>query len=269
MNKKGKLYGIGVGPGDPELLTLKAARLIRECDLVVLPVSDKNMTQSTRCFCEEMLLRKEVPSEEEKCLWMYFQRCTAYQIAVQAVPELREKECLFLPMPMLKEKERLRKIHAEGAKAVAELLEQGKNIVFLTLGDPTVYSTCMYVEQMVETDGYPVETVPGIPSFCAVAARRNQPLGEQEEQIHILPGAYEIEDSLELPGTKILMKTGSRMKQVKDLLKESGQEVCMIENCGMEKERIFSSAEEIPDDVGYYSLLIVKEKKRKQTERRK
>ena len=68
----------------------------------------------------------------------------------------------------------------------------------------------MYVEQMIEQQGYPVETVSGIPSFCAAAARLNQPLGEQEEQIHILPGSYEAGEGLQLSGTKILMKTGKK-----------------------------------------------------------
>ena len=122
--------------------------------------------------------------------------CTAYQIAVQTVSELKEKQILFLPMPMIKDKEKLRKIHARGAEVIEQFLEKGWNLAFLTLGDPTVYSTCMYIEQMIEQDGYQVETVSGIPSFCAAAARLNQPLGEQEDQIHILPGSYEAGDCL-------------------------------------------------------------------------
>ena len=254
MKQAGKFYGIGVGPGDPELMTLKAVRTIRECDVIVLPVSNRELT--------EPLLLEQNEVEVENRAAGYLESCTAYQIAVQTVSELKEKQILFLPMPMIKDKDKLRKIHARGAEVIEQILKKGCNLAFLTLGDPTVYSTCMYVEQLIERDGYQVETVSGIPSFCAAAARLNQPLGEQEEQIHILPGSYEAGEGLQLSGTKILMKTGKKMGQIKELLKEGGQDICLVENCGMDDERIVRSVEEISEDEGYYSLLIVKDRKR-------
>ena len=252
MRQTGIFYGIGVGPGDPELMTLKAVRKIRECEIIVLPISDRELT-------EPMLLEQN--GKENKAL-RYLEGCTAYQIAVQAVPEIEKKQILFLPMPMIKDKEKLRKIHARGAEVIEQFLEKGWDLAFLTLGDPTVYSTCMYMEQMLEQDGYQVETVSGIPSFCAAAARLNQPLGEQEEQIHILPGSYEAGEGLQLSGTKILMKTGKKMGQIKEFLQGSSQDICLVENCGMDDERIVRSVEEISEDAGYYSLLIVKDRKR-------
>ena len=96
----------------------------------------------------------------------------------------------------------------------------------------------------------------------AAAARLNQPLGEQEEQIHILPGSYEAGEGLQLSGTKILMKTGKKMGQIKEFLQGSSQDICLVENCGMDDERIVRSVEEISEDAGYYSLLIVKDRKR-------
>ena len=220
MKQAGKFYGIGVGPGDPELMTLKAVRTIRDCDVIVLPVSNRELT-------EPLLLEQ---NEMENRAAGYLESCTAYQIAVQTVSELKEKQILFLPMPMIKDKEKLRKIHARGAEVIEQFLEKGWNLAFLTLGDPTVYSTCMYIEQMIEQDGYQVETVSGIPSFCAAAARLNQPLGEQEEQIHILPGSYEEGEGLQLSGTKILMKTGKKMGQIKEFLQGSSQDICLVEN---------------------------------------
>ena len=237
MKQAGKFYGIGVGPGDPELMTLKAVRKIRECEIIVLPISDRELTGP-------LLLEQ---NEMENRAAGYLESCTAYQIAVQTVSELKEK---------------LRKIHARGAEVIEQFLEKGWNLAFLTLGDPTVYSTCMYIEQMIEQDGYQVETVSGIPSFCAAAARLNQPLGEQEEQIHILPGSYEEGEGLQLSGTKILMKTGKKMGQIKEFLQGSSQDICLVENCGMDDERIVRSVEEISEDAGYYSLLIVKDRKR-------
>ena len=189
----------------------------------------------------------------------------AYRIARGAVPEAEKKDRIFLPMPMIKEKERLKEIHDRDADAVAELLEEGKDVVFLTLGDPTVYSTCMYVHKRLKKKGYRTELIPGIPSFCAAAARMDiSLLVENRQELHVLPASYQIEEGLELPGTKVLMKAGRKMAEVKRLLLEKGLEAEMVENCGMEGERICLSAEEIPEKAGYYSLLIVKEKKREE-----
>ena len=194
----------------------------------------------------------------------YLERCVAYRIARGAVPEAEKKDRIFLPMPMIKEKERLKEIHDRDADAVAELLEEGKDVVFLTLGDPTVYSTCMYVHKRLKKKGYRTELIPGIPSFCAAAARMDISLVENRQELHVLPASYQIEEGLELPGTKVLMKAGRKMAEVKRLLLEKGLEAEMVENCGMEGERICLSAEEIPEKAGYYSLLIVKEKKREE-----
>ena len=250
---RGTFTGIGVGPGDPELLTLKAARLIRECHVAAVPVSDPGLTGPV---CEEA----ERLSSVSSCA-AYLEKCAAYQIALRAVPELASKPKLFLPMPMIKDKAVLKEIHDRDASAAAELLDEGRNIVFLTLGDPTVYSTCMYVHKRLARAGYPTALVPGIPSFCAAAARLDMPLAENREEIHILPASYGIEESLRLPGTKILMKAGRKMPEVKKILVERKMDAKMVQNCGMEDEQIFNSSEEIPEQAGYYSLLIVKEGK--------
>ncbi|HIU74362.1 MAG TPA: precorrin-2 C(20)-methyltransferase [Candidatus Pelethocola excrementipullorum] len=228
---KAKLYGIGVGPGDPELLTLKALRVIRESDVIALP--------------------GEVPMDT-----------VAYKIVVQAYPELAEKELLAVHMPMTKDPVKLEESHSQGAEVIANLLDQGKQVAFLTLGDPTVYSTYIYVHKRVEEAGYPVEIISGITSFCAVAAKLNIGLVEKAEPLHVVPASYQIEDSLKLPGTKVLMKAGKQMGNVKKMLIENDEEAVMIQNCGMPGEKIYRSVDEIPEDAGYYSLIIVKEKNR-------
>ena len=139
-------------------------------------------------------------------------------------------------MPMIKEKDRLKAVHESDASAVEQVLDEGKNVIFLTLGDPTVYSTCMYVHRRLKRDCYPTEIIPGITSFCAAAARLDIPLVENRQELHILPASYEIEKSLELPGTKVLMKAGRKMREVKQLLMEKGLEAEMVENCGMERK---------------------------------
>lgn len=228
---QGKLYGVGVGPGDPELLTLKALRLIKENEVIAVP-------------------GKEI------------QASVAYQIVKGAYEELDEKTLIPVDMPMTKDPQVLKANHDKAADQVESYLKEGKNVVFLTLGDTTVYSTYLYVHKRILERGYEAEIVSGITSFCAVAARLNMGLVEADQPLHVIPATYkaqEMDEILEIPGTKVLMKTGKKMKQVKESIEKSGQKAVMIENCGMPSEKIYRSAEEIPEDSGYYSLIIVKE----------
>ncbi len=226
----GILYGVGVGPGDPELMTLKAVRMIRENQIIAVPGADAKDT-------------------------------VAYQIAVQAVPELAEKHLLPIYMPMTHDLEEQYRNHEKGAATIESYLKEGKNVVFLTLGDPTIYSTFSYLQKRVKDHGYQTVLVSGIPSFCATAARMDMSLAEWNEQLHILPAVHKLDSKLEQSGNYVLMKSGKKMKQVKDILRESCRDVVMVENCGMEDERIYNSVDEIPDDAGYYSLIIAKEHK--------
>ena len=173
----GKLYGVGVGPGDPELLTLKALRLVKEAEVIALP--------------------GQVPEDT-----------VAFKIVEGAYPELGKKELLAVPFPMSKDPEVLKSYHDAGADKVKAVLDQGKDVVFLTLGDPTVYSTYLYIHHRLVAQGYETEIVCGITSFCAVSARLNTGLVEKAEPLHVIPASYQIEDALKLSGTKVLMKAG-------------------------------------------------------------
>ena len=133
-------------------------------------------------------------------------------------------------------------------------------MAFLTLGDPTVYSTYLYVHKRVQADGYPTKIVSGVTSFCAASAELDTGLVENSQQLHVIPASYQVEDALKLSGTKVLMKAGRKMGQVKEKLQAMGAEVLMVENCGMEGQKIFRGADEIPESAGYYSLIVVKEK---------
>ena len=226
---KGIAYGVGVGPGDPEYMTLKAVRLIRENRVIAVP--GKAAREST-----------------------------AYQIAVRAVPELAEKELVPVYMPMVRDRQLIDAEHRKGAELLKTYLDRGLNVVFLTLGDPTVYCTFSYLQHYLEADGYRVELVSGITSFCAAAARLSLPLAEWDEPIHIVPAVHKTEDRLDQDGNYVLMKSASHMPEVKALLKASGRKVSAVVNCGMENEAVYRSADEIPDDAGYFSLIIAKEK---------
>ena len=224
---KGIAYGVGVGPGDPELMTLKAVRLIKENEIFAVPGKD--------------------PKE-----------AVSYKIAVQAVPELAEKTLIAVDMPMVKDRESIRKQHNEGAKLIEKYLDEGKNVVYLTLGDSTIYCTFTYLQAIMEADGYQTELVNGIPSFIAAASRMNMPLVEWNELLHVVPAVHKTEETLDLPGTYVLMKSAGEMAKVKELLKKSGKDVICVENCGMENEHVYRSVDEIPDKAGYFSLIIAK-----------
>lgn len=251
---QGIFTGVGVGPGDPELMTLKAVRAVRECGAVAVPVSGGGL--------EEPYYEEGKPSGKSQ---EYLEKCVAYQVARKAVPQLEEKPRLYLPMPMIKDSQKLREVHDRDAARTAELLEEGKRVVFLTIGDPTVYSTCMYVHKRLTRMGYSTSLIPGIPSFCAAAAALDMALAENREELHVIPASYGIEEGLKLPGTRVLMKAGKKMPLVKETLLREEMDACMVENCGMENERIFRSAADIPEESGYYSLLIIKDKKEKKT----
>ena len=225
---KGKAYGVGVGPGDPEYMTLKAIRLIRENDVIAVPGKDAK-------------------------------DAVAYKIAAQVVPEIAEKELVPVWMPMVKDRARIDEEHRKGAKLLESYLDQGKNVVYITLGDPTVYCTFSYLQHFLEADGYEVELVSGITSFCAAAARLNLPLAEWDEPLHVIPAVHKTDTALDLDGNYVLMKSASHMAEVKALLRESGRKVSAVENCSMDNEKVYRSREEIPDDAGYFSLIIAKE----------
>ena len=226
---KGIAYGVGVGPGDPEYMTLKAVRLIRENDVIAVPGK----------VAEEAV---------------------AYKIAAAVVPEIKDKELLPIYMPMVKDRALIDQEHQRAAKLVESYLDQGKNVVYITLGDSTIYCTFTYLQHYLEADGYTVELVSGIPSFCAAAAALNTPLTEWDEPLHILPGVHDLENDLALKGNYVIMKSASKMAQVKDMIRRSGRKAVMAENCTMENEKLYHSVDEIPDDAGYFSLIIAKEK---------
>ena len=224
----GIFYGVGVGPGDPELLTLKAVRIIKENSVIALPGSNPGET-------------------------------TAYKIALQAVPELKSKELIAIDMSMSKDMEILRSCHEAGARIIEEYLKQGINVVFLCLGDPSIYSTYTYIERILRKKGYITQMVSGITSFCAAAAEAGISLTTWNESLEIIPVTHsEIECKNNV--NYIYMKAGKSLKDIKSALAETGKDIYCIENCGMENEHIYHGVDEIPDLAGYYTLVIAKNK---------
>ena len=178
---------------------------------------------------------------------------------MQAVPELQDKKLLPIPMPMVKDRRQFQDAHREGAALIKHYLDNGENVVYLTLGDPTIYCSFSYLQHILEADGYLVVLVSGIPSFCAAAARLNLPLAERDEPLHVIPSVHNTDEELNQPGTYVLMKSAGHMKEVKEMLTNSNREASAVLNCGMESEQVCRSIEEIPDDAGYFSLIISKQ----------
>lgn len=223
----GMLYGVGVGPGDPELLTLKGARILREADVVAVP--DKGSGEKTALN----IVRTQVEG----------------------------KELLFCPTPMVRDKTVLEGAYTDIADKICALLDQGKTVAFITLGDPTVYSTYIYVHRKVLDRGYRAELVPGVPSFCAVAARLNVPLCEGAERLLIVPASHQVDDCLDVKANKVFMKAGKDLPRLQEQLRDRGllDHASMVANCGMEGERVFPQFADVEDASGYFSVVLVKD----------
>lgn len=225
MTQKGRLYGVGVGPGDPELLTVKAVRLLKACDVIAIPQKDS-------------------------------EKCVALKIAAGAAPEALAKPILALDMPMIRDRKLRERAYAEAAERIQALLAEGKTVVFLTLGDPSIYSTYGYLHSLVHEAGYEATFVPGVTSFCAAAAALGEPLCEDGEGLHILPGNASVSAGL---GTRVFMKGG--VPEVRRMLKDHDGPVLGASNVGMDHERLYGSLAQIPEDAGYFTLIIAKEKR--------
>ena len=227
LRRGGKLYGVGVGPGDPELLTLKAVRVLREADVVLVPDSVK----------------------ADK---------TALHIASAY---LQNKTVETVTTPMVRDKAVVDAAYTAAAGRICALLDQGKQVAFLTLGDPTVYSTYMYIHEKVLARGYDVEVVPGVPSFCAAAARLNLSLCQGSEPLLIVPASHGAEGLLDVKANKVFMKAGKSILELQSQLRDRGllDHAAMVENCSMENERVYPRFADLQEASGYFSLVIAKE----------
>ena len=226
MNR-GKLYGVGVGPGDPELLTRKAERIIRAS--AVLAVPDKGAGEKT---------------------------------ALNIIGPLADgKERLDCSTPMVRDQAVLDAAYDRAADAICEKLDQGKDVAFITLGDPTVYSTYIYIHRRVVNRGYGAEIIPGVPSFCAVAARLNTSLCEGAERLLIVPASHDAADCLDIRANKVFMKAGKAIGELQGQLAERGllEHASLVANCGMAGELVCPRFADMTDGTGYFSIVLVKE----------
>jgi len=227
----GRLYGIGTGPGDPELLTLKAINTIQSCEVVAVPTT----------------------GEAER---------VAYNIVEKYLAGKELLECRFSMDRELAKREEARQVAAAG---IIEQLDKGKDVAFITLGDPTTYSTYMYVHKIIVEKGYQAEIIPGISSYSAAAAALGIALCEGNESLMIIPARHEknFEEILEYSGNKVIMKSGANLAQVLGSLKERGYNKKTKIACGvtMAGQQLFTSIEDYENapEGGYFTIAIVKE----------
>lgn len=228
----GALYGIGVGPGEPELITIKAIQTVRTCDVIVLPAVSK-------------------------------EECYAYRIVHEVCPEVEEKSLICMPFPMIKDAQKLALAHEKSYQAIENYLKRGRKVGMLTIGDPSVYSTYMYMHHRAVDAGWEAYMISGVPSFCAAAGRLGISLGEKSEEIHVIPASYDVRKTFQYDGTCIYMKSGKRLTELLTALREQQNagrniQVYGVTNCGMENERVYRGIDELESAEGYLTTVITK-----------
>ncbi|VAX25860.1 Cobalt-precorrin-2 C(20)-methyltransferase [hydrothermal vent metagenome] len=234
--KLGALYGVGVGPGDPELVSVKGVRLIGACPHLFTP-------------------KARVKAES-----------VAFQIAGRYISvDTQVHELVF---PMVKDESELKEKWDISARAVANALEKGEDACFITIGDPFLYSTYIYLVRSLK-EIHPevtIVTVPGITAYSAVASLTSFPVGEGEERVAIIPASYDlgaVRRAISMGGTIILMKVGKNLKNVLALLEEMDviDDAVFAGHAGMKNQRIETDLRKLKDggdEVGYLSTILVK-----------
>ena len=233
--KFGVLYGIGVGPGDPDLMTLKGARVLEGCRHVFVPKA-----------------RSENGS-------------IALAIAGR---RLRADSRIYeLVFPMSADSGELSRRWAEAARSVSDVVSTGEDACFLTLGDPLLYSTYIYLVRALreQLPGLEVVTVPGITAFSAAAALAEFPIGEGKQMVVIIPVSddpYVIGKALTEAGTVILMKVGRRLDKVLDFIEQAGflDRAVYVARAGLEGQQVEVDLRKLrrqKQEADYLSILLV------------
>lgn len=229
------VYAVGVGPGDPELVTRKAERILRSADVILAPVSN--------------------PGEAS----------VALGIIREFIDEGRQ-EIIVHQFPMTSDRARLIPAWQEAAALIATHAEAGRSVAFITIGDPLFYSTFIYLLRILREQWpqLPVEIVPGITSLNAAAAEAALPLVEGDEKMVVIPataGIEKIKEALETCETVVLLKVKPLFSEIVELLRAAGRErsTVFVERVGSSRQKVLTDFGEIaahsPD---YLSLMIIK-----------
>lgn len=230
-NTTGTFYGIGTGAGDPELLTIKAVRLIEAADIIIVPRSEKKGVSRAYEICRPYI------KDESRVVYQVF--------------PMHYRDCC------------LNKAWQENKEQIEGYLQDGKDVVFLTLGDPMLYSTYLYIYKLLKDDHCKIVTVPGITSFSDIAARTGMPLALGNEILKIVPatiGDEELAEEITHPGNLVLMKVYRNFDYIIELLRDNNllDRAVMISNCGMEDEKLYLDLTKVSkEQVNYLTTIIV------------
>ena len=230
----GRLYGIGVGPGDPELLTLKAHRILQQVPLVCVPQA----TTSSDSFALG-IVRKFLNLDAQEVMRIIFPTNS---------------------------REGASEVWRSAACRIAERLKGGQDAAFITEGDPMLYSTFSYVLQSIRADypGVPVEIVPGVSSVMAAAASAEAPLVTHGQSLAVLPAAYGINglrEAIASHDTVVLMKVNRAMVQALTELEDLGMtgKSIYVKRATTDTEQVVHDLEYLAgEDLDYFSLLIIR-----------
>lgn len=229
-SSKAKFYGVGVGPGDPKLLTLRAVEVLQEIEIIAIPKSKM---------------------DRESIAW---------EIAKTHCPT--GVKILELEMPMTSDESILRAAWQSAADKIQEEMQRGNSVAFLTLGDPSFYSTYSYLLSILENvlSSEQIETIPGITAMAAAAARVNWPLATGDEPLVVLPGIEGLEKYEKYPNL-VLMKVSRNLPEVMKRIKTTGALAVLATRVGQagEEIRVLDAQEEL-EKVDYLSLILLKQK---------
>ena len=230
MNKLGKLYGLGIGPGDPELLTLKAHRILTTVPVIAYPTLESGKV-----------------------------------LARAIVSDFIRPEQIEIPMPLPFSVERSSQPHYDiAAENIAEQLNLGRDVAVLCVGDPMLYGTFMYIFNRL-CDRFSIEVVPGISSVMASAAMLGVPITYRNDVFSIMPATLEAEilrDRLVFIDAAAIIKLGRHFAKVRDILEELGLLECAlyIERATLPNQQIIPITEIDPEAVTYWSLILIPSK---------
>jgi precorrin-2/cobalt-factor-2 C20-methyltransferase len=238
----GQLYAVGIGTGDSELLTLKAVRLIKDADIVAIPEKSKGQADSF-----------------------------AWQIVSGAlsVDELNGERC-FLHFPMTRDAALNIPAWQQAAQTILAYLEQGKSVVFITEGDPSVFSTWAYIqEELAEIAPSVVPViVPGVTSITAVPAATRIPLADGKERFCVVPATYGIDCLERLVAefdTIMLIKAGRVISELAEKLKALGlaEMATYVSHASCDKEEVYHCLDDVPPEHRYFSMVQLSIRARK------
>lgn len=234
-NAQGIFYGIGVGPGDPELLTVKAINAIKISEVIIAPKTEKK----------------------------------SYSLALQiATPYLRaDVQIVYQTFPMVKDFETSPEIFESNVAEILSYLNAGKNVGFLTLGDPMFFSTYIYIFKLLKKSAVQIETVAGVPAFLAIAAKLGYPVAYGNEMLSIIPAtadAAKISAALKNSDDAVIMKVYKNFGEVAEILNAENlsENAVLVSRCGLEDEKIISDIDAFKNEkLNYLSTILTRRKR--------